>query len=135
MSGRSGDVSGRTKLTVLAQETVTADGQSTSVDVTELSGNGRLVFVFGVPNNADNTIEAQLQESSDDGSSDAFADVAGATSGPRTSDVAETVVINDVDFDALESDVQIDFKGVAGTGVSYEVAVIALSSGHVLPTG
>lgn len=133
MSGRSGDISGRTKVTILAQETVTTDAQSTSVDVTELSGNGKLLFVFGVPNNADNTIEAQVRESSDDGSSDAFADVAGATSGPRTSDVAETVIVDDVDFDAVEQFLEIDFKGVAGTGVSYEVAVFALSSGHNLP--
>lgn len=131
--GRSRDADGNTTRKTISQETVSADGAgATSLDIRGLDGRGVIIVTIGTPNNADNTIEAQLQESSDDGVGDAFADVAGATTGARTSDVPEVVEIP-VDFSALERFIQIDFKGVAGTGPAYEVAAIALGVGHTQP--
>lgn len=132
--GRKWNVDDVAPRTTIDQDTITADAQSTGVDVTDLAGRGVLLVSIGVPNNADNTIQLVVQESSDDGVADAYADVSGAASGIRTADVAELVEI-EVDFDEVEAFLRISYEDVAGTGPSYEVAVVAISSRHVLPTG
>lgn len=128
--GRSRNADEATTRKTISQDVVAADGVSaTSLDIRGLDGRGVIIMTIGTPNNADNTIEGQLQDSADDSS---FADVAGATTGPRTADVPEVVEIP-VDFTALRRFLQIDFKGVTGTGPDYEVASIALGVGHTQP--
>ena len=98
---RSRDADTSTTRKTISQDVVAANGAgAASIDIRGLDGRGTILVTIGTPNAADNTIEVQLQESSDDGVGDAFADVAGATTGPRTADVPEVVEIP-VDFTAL----------------------------------
>ena len=83
--GRSRNADDDTTRKTISLDTVTADGVSaTSLDIRGLDGRGIILVTIGVPNNADNTIEAQLQESSDDGAGDAFADPGGWTACARS---------------------------------------------------
>ncbi len=41
--------------------------------------------------------------------------------------------IDPVDFNAVEAFMRASYENVAGTGPSYEVAVVAISGSHVLP--
>lgn len=127
--GRSRDADGNTTRKTISQETVTVDAFGSSLDIRGLDGRGVVQVVIGVPANADNTMEAQLQDSADDSS---FADVAGATTGLRTSDVAEVVEIP-VDFSSLRRFIRMSYEQLAGSGPSYQVGNIALGVGHVQP--
>ncbi len=131
-TGSVPNVSAGTRRTTLDLRTVTADAQSTGVDVSALIGRGLLLVTIGVPNNADNTIEVQVQESTDDAANDPYADISGATTGLITSDVA-TVEEIDLDLKAAEEFIRISYEQVAGTGVSYEVACVLIAGGQVLP--
>jgi hypothetical protein len=132
-TGSKPQVAGGTRRVVLDQDTVTADAQGSGVDVTDLIGLGLVLVTIGVPANADNTIEAQLQESTDDAAADAYEDIAGATTGIITSDVATVEEIVDVDLDAAEDFIRVSYENVAGTSPSYEVAVVLIAGAQVLP--
>lgn len=82
-----------TRATVLRSATVTGPGNGTGRNLGATTSGQQFVITFRVLSGTFSSIALKVQESSDDGSGDAYADITGATSGSLTAPGVVRVVI------------------------------------------
>lgn len=115
--------------TTLHNAEVTATSDGTGVDIRNQQGRGSLLQIASLVTGSSPTLDTTIEESSDDGSSDAFAAVTGLVFPQATA--AGVQRIDDVDVDSLERFIRTAFV-VTGSTPSFAVTVLLLSAGHVV---
>jgi hypothetical protein len=113
-------------------QAVTQD-DDTNGDGVDCLGYETLLAVVAAGDIAAGTVTVKLQESSDDGSTDAYADIASATTGAIAAAGDDEVYLIDVNLSERERYIRAVATDAGGGGANEVAAVFVLSKGRHLP--
>lgn len=110
------------------RRTATANGSG--VSVANYVGTAAFVLQSSAGGGTSPTLDVKLQQSSDDGGSDAYADISGATFTQLT-DAADTTEAIYVDLDGSEQYIRCVFT-IGGTSPTFDCGVLLLAKNQYI---
>lgn len=114
---------------IVAITAATVNG--TGIDTT---GYDRALAIFdSAPSGAGTTSDCKVQESSDNGSGDAFADVTGATFAQITTAGGQKIETMDIDLSKRERWLRLVHAGAGASAAGQACGILILSRGRHLP--